>query len=164
MAYIFGTGGKPGSFKAFGIDLTEKSSVTLVTPRGDGSAFSDNGVWCNAINIQAMENSFVLPCFNESAYLYTFGHDAVQSNFSISFLCASETCQGTGQQIPTMLKLYGASRASKNPEPCKLIMHGAVLASGHMNAASVGVANVELKLYTVSFACNMLIYELGFGK
>lgn len=156
MAVLFGTKTR-GCFGVYGIDLSDKSAVTLAIGGSQDSSAGDNGRWCIGINVNARENAAILPCFNQQAYLYAFGHDAVQSNFSVTFLCASISSSGSaGNQVPSALKAYAAARASKSNALSSLIMYGNTLASGAILGCSVSTASVEMKLTNVTFTMALL--------
>ena len=163
MATIFGTTNIRGCFGVYGFDLSEKSAVTLATPGSANGNFGASGIWCINIGVNAKENNAILPCFNDSAYQYAFGHDPVQSNFSVTFLCASVQGSSGGSQIPSAVQLYKTSRVSQTSKESSLVMYGSVLAAGSIVSYAIATANVEMKLYNVTFNCSMISLSAGTG-
>lgn len=158
---IFGT--KLGCFLAFNIDGSSSRGAHLMLPKGGQLPETDwkKPILVTSISATQREAVGYLPCFNDSTYMYAFGHDPQASMFIINYMAmltsGSEYTSGGGSGgggnltniVSEVASKYKENRISQTQEKAKLTLGGSSnVFQGHIIGMSTATKDAERNLQT----------------
>lgn len=123
---------------------------------GGGSGGEIESCFVSGIAITQKERYFVLPCFKDKNFLYTFGHDPNSSTLEVTFTTFLVNPDGadTGDSMRNVLQWYEKSRVSVNPKKAVLTI-GSAASSGYVIGMTYSTADAHFNLQT--FTLSMLV-------
>lgn len=137
--------------------MNEQIQPSIITL--DGLDLPDEGALVVNFNVNDMEKSSIIQCFNDVNHIYAFGHDPEQSAFSLTYLvylgkaCMKDDTGGfqAGDALSSIVQSYNNIKVSKGSTATVSCGHG-VSYLGIVLSANVAVHDPELNLVSVTIA------------
>ena len=139
-----------------------KGSGAFLTLPGLTAGTGKNPFFVSNITFGQKEKFHVVQCFNDSNYVYAFGHDPMDSLVEVVFTAFLVNKSGDtfGESLKTLTKAYGDGRLSKKPEYATLTL-GTWTVQGLVIGMRSGTEDAEHNLQ--SFSVTLLLVEAQNG-
>lgn len=145
---VFSMSGR-GKFRAINMDTADGQGVQVSIPGVDSSVGESSLV--TSFSASQRENYSVAQCLNGGVFMYTFGHDPMQSQFALGVTSFLNTCDGkNGADLAKALSAYQAGRVSQSKALSTLSVGDAAL-RGYLVGQSVQVASAEIGAIAVNY-------------
>lgn len=144
-----------GSFVVRKMGLKVEPSIIKIT--GIDIKSGDGALVVN-FNVNDMEKSAIIQCFQDVNHIYAFGHDPESSGFSLSYLVyLGKRCMTDGKFVPgTKLKdivdSYNAIKLSKRKATATISCGSGLSYVGIVLSLSASVYDPELNMISVTVA------------
>ena len=146
-------GNPRGAFRLVDIDGSKGSGAQVEFPKG--SVDTTKSI---VTSFSSSQNELygVQNCLNKSTYVYTFGHNPQQSQFTVGMTLFLANCSGAMIGLKQHLAAYAGSRVSEAKGGKLKLTVGGALYSGHLVGQRIESITPELNLVGVSYTCILL--------
>lgn len=144
---VFGMGDR-GKFRAMSVDTRDGQGIQIDMPGGSPLGAAS---LVTSFSAEQRENYSVSQCLNGGIYLYTFGHDPQNSQFSLGITSFLNTCSGAqAADLAQALRAYQGGRVSQSRALASMSVGDAVF-RGYLVGQSVSVADPQLGLVASTY-------------
>ena len=138
-----------GKFVSVGLD-TEDGQGIQVSIAGGESPIGEASL-VTSFSAEQRENYSVAQCLNGGMFLYTFGHDPANSQFSLGITSFLRTCHGeVGSELAKALSIYRTGRVSQSKALSTLSVGDAAL-RGYLVGQGVVVTDNVVGTVTATY-------------
>lgn len=155
MARIFGAS-KKGCYMVHTMDFGTSRGAWLQLPGGTKLPTDSLGdpYWVSAFDISLSEDRAVSKNIGDVNYVYAFGHNASQSNASVTLTAVMEGSFGGGGGSPVLSKLIQAyidNRVYAQESPAVIVLEGQTAAQGFIDGFAAAPQLIFENVIQVSF-------------
>lgn len=144
-----------GSFVVKDLGLPVEASIIKL--KGIEVESGDGALVVN-FNINDMEKSAIIQCFQDVNHIYAFGHDPESSGFSLSYLvylgkkCMKDGKFAPGSKLKDIVDSYNAIKLSKGKATATISCGSGLSYVGIVLSLSASVHDPELNMISVTVA------------
>ena len=150
---VFGMSDR-GKFMVVPVDTKDGEGIQVSIPSGgssNGSTLIGASSLVTSFGAEQRENFSVSQCLNGGIYMYTFGHDPANSQFTLGVTSFINTCSGkVADDLAAAIKAYQAGRVSQSHNVASLSIGTASL-RGYLVGHSIRAADTALGLVESSY-------------
>jgi len=157
--YVFGNDKKSrGCFHAWNEFKITNGVVLTMPSSGDIPASDQDPIFVVSVKFNLREKVSVVQCFNDTNYVYAFGHDPRGSMVSVQMLAFLIASDGTSDSdiVGTMVSNYAQDRLSQSLQQATLSI-GSQSLNGFVTDLASSTGNQEYNIQY--FTANMLLTE-----
>lgn len=134
---VFGMSDR-GKFHVTSVDTADGQGIQISMPGGNPLGPAS---LVTSFAAEQRENFSVSQCLNGGIYLYTFGHDPQNSQFTLGITSFLNTCSGEkAADLARALRVYQSGRVSESRALASMSVGDAVL-RGYLSGQSVTVTD-----------------------